>query len=111
MHKHKIKLNCLDDEYEDFTAQLYNDFENSDYCVMMEKLRDHYEKARCEIKFNEITEMRLNMFVCSCDVWHCVKSVFELISKSSSTKKCDHMTFGKQKKKQIVIYAEVIKTM
>ena len=80
-----LKLNCLDDEYEDFTAQLYNDFENSDYCVMMEKLRDHYEKARCEIKFNEITEMRLNMFVCSCDVWHCVKSVFELISKSSST--------------------------
>ena len=62
MHKYNIKLNCVDDEYEDFNVELCNEFENLDYCVMKEELRDPNARRRCEIKFNEITEIILNMF-------------------------------------------------
>ena len=60
MHKNNIKMNCVHDE--DFEEDLLNEFENSDYCVMMEELRDEEEKTRCELKYGQIVEMILNMF-------------------------------------------------
>ena len=60
MHKNNIKMNYEHDE--DFEEELLNEFENSDYCVMMEELRDEREKRRCELKYGQIVELMLSMF-------------------------------------------------
>ena len=44
MHKNDIKRNCEYDE--DFEEELLNEFENSDYCVQMEEMRDERDKSR-----------------------------------------------------------------
>ena len=60
IHKNDIKMNCEYDE--DFEEELLNEFENSDYCVMMEELRHEGEKRRCELKYGQIVELMLSMF-------------------------------------------------
>ena len=54
--------NCLDDEYLEFVEELLNEFDNTDYYVMMEKLSDGNGKEHCKNKYNEIREMIENMF-------------------------------------------------
>ena len=48
MHKNNIKMNCEHDE--DFEQELLNGLENSDYCVMMEELRDEGGKNKMSIR-------------------------------------------------------------
>ena len=58
-----IRFNCLDaEENAAFIDELLTELEDTEYCCMMDDLRDYEEEERCKKKYKKIKIMIQNMF-------------------------------------------------